>query len=45
VSNVHLNIGHGSTGWTISSGSGKIVADLAAGRRPDIDRTGLPTAA
>jgi D-amino-acid dehydrogenase len=42
---VHLNIGHGSTGWTMGCGSGKIVADFVAGRRPDIDLTGLPTAA
>ena len=40
-----LNIGNGSTGWTMCCGSGKIAADLVAGRRPDIDRTGLPTAA
>lgn len=41
VPGVFLNIGHGATGWTMAAGSGKLVADLVAGRDPDIDIEGL----
>lgn len=34
--NLLLNTGHGTLGWTMASGSGKLLADLALGRRPDI---------
>ncbi len=37
VANLFLNSGHGSMGWTMACGSGKIVADLVCGREPDID--------
>lgn len=37
VPNIFLNVGHGSMGWTMSCGSGKIVADLVSGREPEID--------
>lgn len=36
VSNLFLNTGHGTYGWTMAAGSGKIVTDLIAGRRPQI---------
>jgi D-amino-acid dehydrogenase len=39
--NFYLNVGHGHVGWTMSCGSGKFVADLVAGRRPEIDTEGL----
>lgn len=39
--NLFLNTGHGSFGWTMSLGSGRVVADLIHGRQPDIDITGL----
>lgn len=39
--NVYVNIGHGSTGWTMAVGSGKIVADIVSGQTPDIDMDGL----
>jgi len=39
IPNVFLNTGHGSMGWTMSCGSGKIVADIIGGREPDIDLT------
>lgn len=39
--NFYLNVGHGHVGWTMSCGSGKFVADLVAGRRPEIDPEGL----
>jgi D-amino-acid dehydrogenase len=39
--NLYLNVGHGHVGWTMSCGSGKFVADLVAGRKPEIDPEGL----
>jgi D-amino-acid dehydrogenase len=41
LANLYLNIGHGSTGWAMACGSGRIVADLLAGRSPAIDLDGL----
>jgi D-amino-acid dehydrogenase len=41
ISNLFLNTGHGSQGWTMSCGSGKVTADLVAGRKPDIDMSGM----
>ncbi|SNS62904.1 D-amino-acid dehydrogenase [Noviherbaspirillum humi] len=39
--NVYANIGHGSLGWAMAAGSGKIVADIVSGHNPDIDMHGL----
>ena len=39
--NFYLDTGHGHLGWTMACGSGKFVADLVAGRRPEIDPQGL----
>ena len=39
--NLFLDVGHGHVGWTMSCGSGKIVADLVSGRKPEIDMEGL----
>ena len=39
--NFYLNTGHGHLGWTTSCGSGKLVADLIAGRQPEFDTQGL----
>ena len=39
--NLYLNTGHGHVGWTMASGSGKLLADLVAGRKPEIDPRGL----
>ncbi|MGB3503447.1 MAG: D-amino acid dehydrogenase [Mesorhizobium sp.] len=41
VQGLYLNTGHGTLGWTMSSGSARIVADLVSGRKPDIDATDL----
>ncbi|HYD80005.1 MAG TPA: D-amino acid dehydrogenase [Paucimonas sp.] len=41
LKNIFINIGHGSTGWAMAAGSGKIVADIVSGRTPDIDMDGL----
>ena len=39
--NLFLNTGHGTLGWTMACGSGKVLADLVSGRLPDIDLAGL----
>ncbi len=38
---LYLNTGHGTLGWTMAAGSGRIVADLIGGREPDISLDGL----
>ena len=38
---IWLNLGHGSSGWALSCGSARVVADLMAGRDPSIDVSGL----
>ncbi|MDH4322661.1 MAG: D-amino acid dehydrogenase [Betaproteobacteria bacterium] len=40
--NLYLNTGHGTLGWTLAAGSGRALADLVAGRRPDVDFAFLP---
>lgn len=35
--NLWLNTGHGTLGWTESCGSGHAIAELMAGRHPDVD--------
>jgi D-amino-acid dehydrogenase len=39
-----LNLGHGSSGWALSCGSARAMADLIAGRTPEIDLEGLDAA-
>jgi D-amino-acid dehydrogenase len=34
--NLYLNTGHGTLGWTLAAGSGRTLADLIAGRWPDV---------
>jgi D-amino-acid dehydrogenase len=36
-----LNLGHGSSGWALSCGSARALADMMAGKKPDIDMEGL----
>lgn len=36
-----LNLGHGSSGWALSCGSARALADIMAGRAPEIDMEGL----
>ncbi len=43
--NLFINSGHGHMGWTMACGSGRITADLIAGRAPEIDLTGMTLAA
>lgn len=35
ISNLYLNTGHGTLGWTMGVGSGKALADLISGHRPE----------
>ena len=35
-SNLWLNTGHGTLGWTMACGSGRILADRISGKRTDI---------
>jgi D-amino-acid dehydrogenase len=39
--NLYLNTGHGHMGWTMSCGTAKLLADIMAGRKPELDMTGL----
>lgn len=39
--NLWLNTGHGTLGWTMSCGSGRIIADLISGQPPAIPMDGL----
>ena len=39
--NLYLDTGHGHLGWTTACGSGKLLADLVAGRKPEFDTRGL----
>jgi len=41
--NLYLNTGHGTLGWTMSCGSGKAIADLVSGRKPEVDFAFLGT--
>ncbi len=35
--NLFLNTGHGTLGWTHACGSGRALADIVSGRRPEVD--------
>jgi D-amino-acid dehydrogenase len=37
VPNIWLNLGHGASGWALSCGSARVLADLIAKRAPDVD--------
>jgi D-amino-acid dehydrogenase len=42
--NLWLATGHGTLGWTMAAGTGRVVADLLSGRTPEIDMAGLTLA-
>jgi D-amino-acid dehydrogenase len=44
VPNLFLNTGHTQMGWTQGCGSGRVVADIIAGRDPAVDMEGLAVA-
>ena len=44
IGNLFLNTGHGTLGWTMACGSGRLIASLISGATPPIDATGLGVA-
>jgi len=44
VPNLLLSTGHGTLGWTMAAGTGRVMADLIGGRAPAIDMEGLTVA-
>jgi len=41
VPNLYLATGHGTLGWTMAAGTGRVIADLISGRAPGVDLAGL----
>ncbi|MDO3435650.1 D-amino acid dehydrogenase [Rhizobium sp. CBN3] len=41
IKGLFLNTGHGTLGWTMSTGSARLIGDLVGGRTPDIDARDL----
>jgi D-amino-acid dehydrogenase len=41
LANLTLATGHGTLGWTMAAGTGRAIADLLSGRKPEIDFDGL----
>jgi D-amino-acid dehydrogenase len=41
VSNLFLNTGHGTLGWTMAAGSGRVLADIVSGQRAGIEAADL----
>jgi D-amino-acid dehydrogenase len=41
LSNLYTNTGHGTLGWTMACGSGRLLSDLISGRKPDIPSADL----
>ena len=41
VAGVWLNLGHGSSGWALSCGSARVLADLINGSKPELDVAGF----
>ena len=37
LANLFLNTGHGTLGWTLACGSGRALADIVSGRKPQVD--------
>jgi D-amino-acid dehydrogenase len=44
LSNLTLATGHGTLGWTMAAGTGRVLADLLSGRTPEIPLDGLTLA-
>lgn len=42
--NLFVNTGHGTLGWTMAAGSGRVLADVVSGRPAEIDLRGLTLA-
>ncbi|MDR5651604.1 D-amino acid dehydrogenase [Ruixingdingia sedimenti] len=41
VAGLYLNTGHGTLGWTMAAGSGRVLADLMSGCAPEIEAADL----
>jgi D-amino-acid dehydrogenase len=41
IQNLFLNTGHGTLGWTMAAGSGRVLADIVSGRRAEIEAADL----
>ncbi len=41
IPNLWLATGHGTLGWTMAAGTGRLLADWMSGRQPEIDTEGL----
>jgi D-amino-acid dehydrogenase len=41
IANLWLNLGHGSSGWALSCGSARVLADLISQRTPEVDLEGF----
>ncbi len=41
IPNLYLNTGHGTLGWTMACGSGRLLSDLISNKQPEIDTEGL----
>ena len=37
IRNLYLNTGHGTLGWTMAAGSGRALADIISGRKPQVE--------
>ena len=44
IANLYLATGHGTLGWTMAAGTGRVMADLISGHKPDISMDGLTAA-
>ncbi|NNH55734.1 D-amino acid dehydrogenase [Rhizobium laguerreae] len=41
IAGLYLNTGHGTLGWTMSTGSARLIGDLVSGSQPEIDAKDL----
>ena len=44
IDNLLLSTGHGTLGWTMATGTGRVMADLISGKKPEISMEGLTVA-
>jgi D-amino-acid dehydrogenase len=44
ITNLYLATGHGTLGWTMAAGTGRVLADIVSGRSAGIDLSGLTLA-
>jgi D-amino-acid dehydrogenase len=44
IHNLMLATGHGTLGWTMACGTGRVIADLVSGKTPEISMDGLTVA-